>query len=223
VLCVVKEVITTIQLVVNFKLLTSDFFVHNAIVGSTNGNCAILNKTVTIPINRQSNKGINSENNLYNPVSHDHEYFNSILRISTFVEDVSIYIAGFVVKKVETRITCNICLSFLYATTHTSELALQKDRGGLKKASINVQTICIETDKIFREYLNAFMNKKKCITFLVIKVKTNFQFLKTCNVSTMNQMCCLTKQFNLIHIVMNLLLPFVKLTTKYDFFMRSGK
>lgn len=66
---------------------------------------AILDKTVTIPINRQSNKGINSENNLYNPVNHDHEYFNSIQRISTFVEDVSIYIAGFVVKKVETRIT----------------------------------------------------------------------------------------------------------------------
>lgn len=93
-------------------------------------------------------------------MNHDHKYFNSIQRISTFVEDVSIYIAGFVVKKVETRITYNMCLSFLYATTHTSELALQKDRGGLRKASIDVHTLCIETEKNFREYLNDFMNKK---------------------------------------------------------------
>jgi len=155
-----------------FQAAYKRLLVHNAIVGSTNGNCAILDKTVTIPINRQSNKGINSENSLYNPVSHDHEYFNSIQRISTFVEDVSIYIAGFVVKKVETRITCNICLSFLYANTHPSKLALQKDRGGLRKASIDVQTICIETEKIFREYINDFLNKKKCMNFLVIKLKT---------------------------------------------------
>lgn len=74
--------------------------VLTCVIGSTNGNCAIPDKTVTIPINRQSNKGTNSENNLYNPVSHDHEYLNSIQRISTFVEDVSIYIAGFVVKKI---------------------------------------------------------------------------------------------------------------------------
>jgi len=72
-----------------------------------------------------------------------------------------------VVKKVETRITCNIC--FLYANIHTSELALQKDRGGLRKASIDVQTICIETEKNFREYINDFLNKKKCMNFLVVR------------------------------------------------------
>jgi len=156
-----------------FQAAYKRLLVHIAIVGSTNGNCAILEKTVTIPINGQSNKGINSENNLYNPVSHNHEYFNLIPRISTFIENLSIYIAGFMVKKVGTRITCNICLSFLYATTHTSALALQKDRGGLRKASIDVQTICIETEKIFKEYINDFMNKKKYMNFIVIKVKTN--------------------------------------------------
>lgn len=103
-LCVVKEVYNDNPTCRQFQAAYKRLLVHNAIVGSTNGNCAILDKTVTIPM---SNKGINSENNLYNPVSHDHEYFNSIQRISTFVEDVSIYIAGFVVKKVETRITCN--------------------------------------------------------------------------------------------------------------------
>lgn len=36
--------------------------------------------------------------------------------------------------------------------THTSELAPQKDRGALRKASIDVQTICIETEKNFRTY-----------------------------------------------------------------------
>lgn len=129
-------------------------------------------------------------------MSHNHEYFNSIQRISTFVEDLSIYIAGFVVKKVETRITCNICICiyFLYATTHTSALALQKDHGGLRKASIDVQTICIETEKIFREYINDFMNKKKCMNILVIKVKINL-FNKF---SIFENMQCVNNESNLL-------------------------
>lgn len=35
-----------------FQATYKRLFVHNAIVGSTNGNCAILDKTVTMPINR---------------------------------------------------------------------------------------------------------------------------------------------------------------------------
>lgn len=69
---------------------------------------------------------------MYNPLTNDHDYFNSIQWISTFVKDVYIYITGFVVKKVEIK-------------------------KGLK-ASIYVQTIWIETEKIFRKYLNDFMN-----------------------------------------------------------------
>jgi len=51
--------------------------------------------------------------------------------------------------KLEKKIVCDTCKDSLTSTSHESMLAQIKDRGGLKKPSKCLQTVCIESEKIF--------------------------------------------------------------------------
>jgi len=118
--------------------------------------------------------------------SHDHNYFASVERMNSYVEYVTIYIAGFVAMKLERKIACDTCKNSLTSTTttHESKLAEIKDRGGLKKPSKCLQTVCIESEKIFRQYSTDFTNQKNPSSFLLLSINqyyiTNIQYLITC-------------------------------------------
>lgn len=92
-------------------------------------------------------------------VLQDHDYISAIPVLSTFVEDITNYIAGFVVKQIKKRISCATCEKQLETNDSTNLLLLKKNRGMLIKPSEDVNYICIWTEKVIREYQNKIFNK----------------------------------------------------------------
>lgn len=135
-----------------FQAAYKRLLVHNTIVGSMHGNCTILDSTKTLTVTSMLTNDKSEEEQINIIESHDHDYFGSVvdIGISSYVKDISIYIAGFVAMKLEKKIVCDTCKDSLTSTSHESMLAQIKDRGGLKKPSKCLQTVCIESEKIFR-------------------------------------------------------------------------
>lgn len=180
-----------------FQAAYKRLLVHNAIVGSEKGNCSILDNTKILAVdkNKLYAKEISQyEQNVTKTQLHDHDYFSVVYNMSAYVEDVSVYIAGFVTLKLQKKIDCNYCKSFLTTKEHVSKLAFIKDRGGLQKPSTDVQTVCIETEKVFRQYVHDIMLKKKSKQFIVLKVKSNIHN----RYIIFNNMPCVNENRNLI-------------------------
>jgi len=135
-----------------FQVAYKRLLVHNTIVGSIHGNCSILNNTKTLPVNGMLPKDTSKKEEINSVESHDHDYFASVTRLSSYIENISINIAGFVTMKLEKKIVCDVCKNCLTSTSQESKLAQIKDRGRLKKPSKCLQTVCIESEKIFKQY-----------------------------------------------------------------------
>ena len=81
--------------------------------------------------------------------------------MSAYKEAVVVYIAGFVVKMVKRKLTCETCLDSLITTREEAEknpsfaLLNRKRWGRLIDSSSDVITVCIETEKLF-----VFLTKK---------------------------------------------------------------
>lgn len=71
--------------------------------------------------------------------------------MSSFLNDVIIYIAGFVVKSLKKCITCSKCLALLESSETASLLQKRKTYGNLVKASPFVSEICTWGERIFRQ------------------------------------------------------------------------
>jgi len=92
-----------------FQAAHKRLLVHSTIVGSMHGNCAILDNTKTLPVTSIL-KNDNLEEEQINIIeSHDHDYFGSVERVNSYIEDITIYIAGFVAMKLERKIACDTC------------------------------------------------------------------------------------------------------------------
>jgi len=131
-----------------FQAAYKRLLVHNAIVGSVNGNCSILDSTNTLSVIKKKHYREDIFQNIESLPENkivDHDYFGNINNINGYVEDVSVYIAGFIAMKILKKTSCEYCKTFLIMTKHDSKLANNKDRGGLIKPSTDVQTVCIET------------------------------------------------------------------------------
>ena len=145
-------------------------------VGSVNGNCSILDSTNTLSVIKKKHYREDIFQNIESLPENkivDHDYFGNINNINGYVEDVSVYIAGFIAMKILKKTSCEYCKTFLIMTKHDSKLANIKDRGGLIKPSTDVQTVCIETEKVFRQYTHDIILKRKTKQYVVLKVKSN--------------------------------------------------
>lgn len=81
----------------------------------------------------------------------DHDYFGSSgWQLSSYIQDVLIYIAGFVVKSLKKCITCSKCLDMLETCETYSFLQKRKTYGNLFKASKFVIKICTQAEKTIR-------------------------------------------------------------------------
>jgi len=143
-----------------FKSAYKKLLVHSEISGSQYGNCvAIPDSTQMSVVNVGPDSIINNniEENL-NVVEQDHDYLQSLSRLTPFLDEVTNYIAGFVVKK--KIITCDICHPFLIdCTNHNFKLIMGKDRNNtLIKHSQDVVEICQEAERTFRSF-NVFFTK----------------------------------------------------------------
>lgn len=153
-----------------FQAAYKRLIVHNTIIGSKHGNCSILDNTKTLSVTANSKNKIEDQQFNLSEIQ-DHDYFMLFQRISAYTEEVTVYISGFIAKKLQNKISCDICKSSLLSIIQESKLAQIKDRGGLQKPSKCLATVCIEAEKIFRQYSCDFVNQKKNVNFLVVKVK----------------------------------------------------
>lgn len=80
---------------------------------------------------------------------------NNITCLSLFVENIVVYIAGFVCKKLKERLDCDECISALITIDKEYMqlredfcLLLDKDRGGLSKPSEDLIIVCKIAERI---------------------------------------------------------------------------
>jgi hypothetical protein len=79
---------------------------HNSTVGSVRGNCSILENTNTLAVNKT--KSLNEQNFSCALLSEkhikDHVYFINVHHLNPYIEDITIYILGFVTMKANKKI-----------------------------------------------------------------------------------------------------------------------
>lgn len=115
---------------------------------------------LTVPVSKDKNiTNTISENDQTNFDTNfilDHDYIStaSITSLTPFIEDVTEYIAGFVVKQIKRKISCAICTQHLEANDTLNLLLLKKDRGKLIKPSKDVVYICTWSEKFIRQRQN---------------------------------------------------------------------
>ncbi|XP_077489627.1 uncharacterized protein LOC144100611 [Amblyomma americanum] len=143
--------------------------VQTEVTSSSSGNCSqdivsILNPTATGALVGESSM----LTDMHRPSilqADDHNYTHRIdcpESLSAFVGAVVPYIAGFVVQKVRSTATCELCIAAL----HSDELApliMQKSRGGLISPSQDVVGLCEAVEKGLRR-LQAEYDTIKMVT-----------------------------------------------------------
>lgn len=84
-------------------------------------------------------------------IMNDHDYLaDPSNRLSEFCRQIVIYIAGFVVSKLNKELKCEHCLERVISFDKYSSLQLKKDKGGLCYPSKSVISICEICEKNFR-------------------------------------------------------------------------
>jgi len=84
--------------------------VHNEISGSQYGNCIAILDTTQMSIANVGPDNIICNESIQdtNITEKDHDYFKVIHRLTPFLDNVTSYISGFVVKKIKKKIKCDI-------------------------------------------------------------------------------------------------------------------
>ena len=78
--------------------------------------------------------------------------YNELIELNHYCDNVSCYIAGFVVKKLQTSLKCKICIADLTSDENkgseplNNELINLKDKGGLTTPTRDVEAICNMTE-----------------------------------------------------------------------------
>lgn len=85
-------------------------------------------------------------------INHDHDYFFTNTTLSQYSEEVVIYIAGFVSRKLGRSLACESCVGVLFGHKENlmASLINIKDRGNLAYPSDDVIKICIVCEKVYR-------------------------------------------------------------------------
>lgn len=106
-----------------------------------------------------------------NSSSIDHDYISSFWSLTPFVENVVVYISGYIVQKMlKDKTLCNICATQLSTPEQHSLLINLKNRGKLVTPSPEVCRICLKAETIFRENLHIIFVKKNIKQYLITKI-----------------------------------------------------
>jgi len=138
---------------------------HNIKNGT--GNCILRDTTTILHVEPQSQSSISIawKYDLIlqdSPVHDDHDYADvpNFEQVSEYKEAAINYIAGFVVKIMKRKVNCMVCTEALTAPNgKVHNFVALKDRGRLQKASPNVITVCLETEKCFQRLLKTSNGK----------------------------------------------------------------
>lgn len=101
----------------------------------------------------------------------DYDYIKTLWKLNRYIEDVSAYIGGFVVRKLLKTINCSVCSSCIQNSDTDNYLINIKNRGSLIKPSKDVELLSKETEKCIRQHQEIVFKQKNIVQFLKNKVK----------------------------------------------------
>lgn len=123
---------------------------------------------------------IDVDNTVSSSDSIDHDYMPNVRSLSCYVDNVVVYIAGFVSRAVREHISCTLCQAALVVTKDRNDVCRRdtglfalKDRGGLVMPSTDVVAVCKIAERCVRAVTGA--NKRlllKCAVKARIVVQT---------------------------------------------------
>jgi len=94
-------------------------------------------------------------------VEQEHDYLPSCRSLSLFVENVVVYIAGYVVRALKSKVSCDICREALQSECMVDDvsrsdfqLLTQKNRGGLVTPTQDVITVCKIAESCIRSAIS---------------------------------------------------------------------
>ena len=99
------------------------------------------------------------------PTDHDYSDIPDVAHLSTYVQNVVVYISGFVVKRVLGKVNCEQCIVVLTVDSLDDaalSLLLRKNRGGLKLPSPDVVTVCKLYERVFKTFIHSHAGKLPC-------------------------------------------------------------
>lgn len=180
-----------------------------------NGNCIPQNDTILLNINSQTEKISDEDSNIMNSEYQEnneddfiwnleHDYtVNSSFTLSEYQEDVLAYIAGFIAKQTEKKISCSYCIEALRQITSPSQIEKRKQYGHLFNASDDVVKICKAAEKVFRtseKILTSKNSKETLILLTTQKLQVNELFIK--NEHVFDQAPLMDHRYQLIRILL---------------------
>jgi hypothetical protein len=106
--------------------------------------------------------------------SFDHDCRNTLWKLTPYVENIVLYISGFIARKILKMKICSLCEQMITIEpkdeNNTPTLIKIKNREALLTLSLDVQKICLQSEKIFRQYLSEIFKIKNIEKFLINKV-----------------------------------------------------
>lgn len=153
--------------VLQFKSAYKRLLVKHELKQFENGNCAFDN----VDILHVSSNTKNCHDQIghadllratENPDISDHDYIRYCWELTPFVENIVLYIAGYVSHRVSKIIFCSVCQNQLISDESRETmplLSLIKNRGPFKIPSKDVISICKISEKIIRQYSHELLNK----------------------------------------------------------------
>lgn len=125
-----------------------------------NGNCIFDNIEILHVSSRKENLKcpIGNSDMLQSTIEFDHDYVSTCFALSTFVEEVVLYISGFVSHKLTLIIDCPICKEQLVGE-NMPLLSKMKNRGPFIAPSKDVISICKVSERIIRQYSHTLFSR----------------------------------------------------------------
>lgn len=145
----------TIPIALQLKSAYKRLLICNELREFANGNCLFDGIEILHVLSRLKNLicSIGDANNLNEIIALDHQYVASLLDLTSYVDNITQYIAGFISYKLQWIVNCYVCKNQLIGT-EMPLLSKLKYEGPYLITSKDVCLICRISEKIIREYLN---------------------------------------------------------------------
>nr|CAI5845171.1 unnamed protein product [Callosobruchus analis] len=144
-----------------FQAIMKRLLIHQEIAGNENANAVSLDNTSILHCSSASPKSNcdtakrDSEVEL-SSVSDEIHLNRIIWHLTIYLEDVTAYVAGFIVKQLKKEVKCMSCLEILETSDTISKLQIRKKYGLLVNTSQYVITVCRFGENVFKEYLKKY-------------------------------------------------------------------
>ena len=163
---------------VQLRAIWKRLLTHNRVKAIASGNCEPLDSCSLLNISSCIDQMQRTANVDFDTVSYvrrmdaepaerpshvdqEHDYLPSITSLSLFVENVVVYIAGYVVRSLNSKLSCDTCREALQCeclfddvSRDDFQLLVQKNRGGLITPTQDVITVCKTAESCIRSAIS---------------------------------------------------------------------